>query len=327
MGPLWAGVFLGLFLGGGGGCKQKGAVERAPLAVRVVRVQVEPGEELAALATPPMNATELGEVAQAGLLRAGLRVELAPEKPEPGDFILQMELALKRVSPKPGTAKAGPVLLRVLTAGQLRARVETSALTSAQAVVAQQAPELSRLQHVGLVERPTTGDKVADAAAFGQLAKRAIGEAAHTLGDQLKLLGTPSARLIEVVADRKADGELRGVAAQLLGGRHERTAVPALIELLKEKDRPAELRDQAIGALVELGDRRAVRPLLDSARFGDEIEMGKIVEAVAALGGDEAKSYLQFVAATHGEARIQAEAKAALHHLEQREQHHDGGAE
>ena len=295
--------------------------------MRVVRVQVEPGEDAATQGAPALSATELGEAAQAGLLRAGVRVELAAQKPEPGDFVLQMELVMRRVAPKPGTTESGPELLRVLTAGQLRARAGSSVFNSDAEIAAQKAPELSRLQHVGVVERPATGEQATDGAAWGPLAKRAIGESAHTLGEQLQLLGTPSPRLIELVADHKADSESRGVAAELLAVRHERTAVPAIIELLKERDRPTALRDQALGALVELGDRRAVRPLLDLARFGDSVEMGKVVEAVAALGGDEARSYLRFVASSHSDARIQGEAKAALQHLEQREQRRDGGPE
>ena len=325
MGPLLAAAVLGWMVGGAGGCKRPKKAGPPPLAVRVVRVQVEPMEDSAALAVPALGPTELAEAAQAGLLRAGVRVELAPEKAEPGDFILQMELVRRRVSPKPGTVEEGPELLRVLTAGQLRARAGSSVFNSEAEIAAQKAPELSRLQHVGVVERPVTGDQATDAAAWGPLTRRAIDESAHTLGKQLRLLSSASPSLIELVVDHKAESESRGVAAQLLAVRRERTAVPALIELLKERDRPVALRDQALGALVELGDRRAVRPLLNLARFGDSVEMGKVVEAVASLGGDEARSYLQFVAASHTDARIKGEARVALQHLEQRERRQDGG--
>ncbi len=307
----------------GAGCKRQGPAERPPLAVRVVRVQVEPGEDFAALAAPAVSAAELTAAAQAGLVRAGVRLETAATPPQPGDFTLQMELALKLVAPRPGTPEAGPERLRALAAGQLRARASGNALTYDEAVAARQAPELLRLQHVAVVERPTGGQHAPDAAAWGKLAERAIGESAHTLGEQLRRRGSSSAQLLTVIADKKAAGDVRGVAAQLLASRRVSAAVPALIELLGEKDQPSGLRDQAIGALVELGDRRAVRPLLDSARFNDEIEMGKVVEAVAALGGAEARSYLQFVAASHSDPRIKQEAKAALQHLEQREPRRD----
>jgi hypothetical protein len=314
-----------------GGCRSKGASEKPPLPVRVIRIQVELGEEAAALAVPPVNVAELNEAAHTGLARSGVHVDLGADNkpPEPGDFTLQMEVLLKQVTP-PGKrgarADGGAPLLRVLTAGQLRARSSGDALTYEAEVAARRAPELSRLQHIGVLDRPASADKDKDAAAFGLLIRRAVLESAHTLGEQLQLLGTPSPRLVVVVADTKAAGDVRGLAAQLLALRRDHAAVPLLIELLKERDPPAGLRDQAIGALVEIGDRRAVRPLLDTARFDDEVEMGKVVEAVASLGGDEARSYLRFVAASHNSAQIKDEAKAALAHLERREQRADAGS-
>lgn len=311
----------------GAGCKRQGPAERPPLAVRVVRVQVEQGEDWAGLGAQALSADELTEAARAGLVRAGVRVDPAPQQPQPGDFTLQMELALKRVTPKAGAADAGHERLRALAAGQLRARSSASALDYDSAVAAQKAPELARLQHVGVVERPLAGTQDADAAAWAQLARRAISESAHTLGEQLQLLGSPSPQLLLVVADAKAESDVRGIAAQLLALRREPAAVPALIALIKEKELAPGLRDQAIGALVELGDRRAVRPLLDSARFNDEVEMGKVVEAVATLGGEEARSYLQFVISSHSDPRIKSEAQAALAHLQKREQRRDATAE
>lgn len=79
------------------------------------------------------------------------------------------------------------------------------------------------------------------------------------------------------------------------------------------------LRDTAIGALIEIGDRSAVRPLLDSVAFLDRVEMGKIVEAVATLGGDEARNYLRFVSSSHPDAAMRKDAAAALARLERRE--------
>lgn len=78
------------------------------------------------------------------------------------------------------------------------------------------------------------------------------------------------------------------------------------------------LRDSAIGAILDIGDPKAVRPLVDSVAFTDEVEMGKILEAVATLGGDEARQYLQFVATGHPEAAIRAEARTALSHMDGR---------
>ena len=78
--------------------------------------------------------------------------------------------------------------------------------------------------------------------------------------------------------------------------------------------------------LARLGDWRADRDrrslcgatALDSVAFLDGSEMGKLLEAVATLGGDEAKSYLRFVSTSHPEASLRDEAKAALQRLEKR---------
>lgn len=66
------------------------------------------------------------------------------------------------------------------------------------------------------------------------------------------------------------------------------------MQVLKDKHSPTALRDQAIGALVELGDPKTVRPMLDSTEFRDRSELGKVLEAAANLGGDEAQRYLEF---------------------------------
>ncbi len=47
--------------------------------------------------------------------------------------------------------------------------------------------------------------------------------------------------------------------------------------------------------------------------------MRKIIEAIAILGGQEADEYLSFVAATHDDDEIRAEAAAARARLQRRE--------
>jgi len=96
--------------------------------------------------------------------------------------------------------------------------------------------------------------------------------------------------------------------------------VPALIRLLRSDD--AAMRDRAIGALAAIRDRRAVKPLTEVARFRDVSDLPKVLDAVAAIGGDEARSYLEFVASGHEDLEIREIAKQALGHLEQRAPKH-----
>jgi HEAT repeat protein len=111
-------------------------------------------------------------------------------------------------------------------------------------------------------------------------------------------------------------GELRQEAIRAVGERRLRDEAPVLLKLLNDPDEPT--RDAALGALIALGDRRAVSELTRTRSLRDRREMRKIIEAIAMLGGDEADDYLSFVAATHDDDEIRAEAAAARARLQRR---------
>jgi HEAT repeat protein len=92
--------------------------------------------------------------------------------------------------------------------------------------------------------------------------------------------------------------------------------VPRLLELLASPD--PSIRDGAIGTLAELRDPRAVKPLTELARFGDHDMMRRIIDAIAAIGGEEARAYLQFVADGHDHPVIRDLARQALERLDRR---------
>ena len=77
---------------------------------------------------------------------------------------------------------------------------------------------------------------------------------------------------------------------------------------------------RAIGALRTIGDTRAVQPLTEVARFRDLADLPKVLDALALIGGDEARAYLEFVATGHDNVEIRDLAKEALGHLETRAQ-------
>jgi hypothetical protein len=118
--------------------------------------------------------------------------------------------------------------------------------------------------------------------------------------------GPPSAVHAALVAD---GGELREEAIRAVGERHLSEEAPTLLALLDDPDEPT--RDAALGALIALGDRRAVTALTRSRSLHDRHEMRKIIEAISILGGQEAEDYLSFVAATHDDDEIRAAAAAA----------------
>jgi hypothetical protein len=121
-----------------------------------------------------------------------------------------------------------------------------------------------------------------------------------------------------VHAALQADGgALRDDAIRAVGERKLRDEVPTLLKLLSDPDE--RIRDAALGALIALGDRRAVSELTRTRSLRDRHEMRKMIEAIAILGGQEADQYLSFVAATHDDDEIRAEAAAARVRLQRRE--------
>ena len=95
--------------------------------------------------------------------------------------------------------------------------------------------------------------------------------------------------------------------------------------MLKSDDHA--LRDRALGALASIGDPRAVHPLTEMAKFQDLTDVPKVLDALATIGGPEARSYIEFVASGHESPEIRELAKQALGHLERREadRHKDMG--
>jgi hypothetical protein len=126
--------------------------------------------------------------------------------------------------------------------------------------------------------------------------------------------GSPAAVHAALVGDA---GELREEAIRVIGERQLRDEVPTLLKLLGDDDE--SVRDAALGALIAMRDRRAVRELTQSRSLRDRREMRKIIEAISILGGQEADEYLSFVAATHDDDEIRGEAAAARARLQRRE--------
>lgn len=120
-----------------------------------------------------------------------------------------------------------------------------------------------------------------------------------------------------LLAALEADhGELRDEALRIVGDRHTTAAVPTLLRLLDDEDE--RIRDGALGALVQLRERKAIKALIDSRSLRDGREMRKIFDAIVALGGEEAEQYLSFVADGHDDEAVRAEARAALAKLKKK---------
>lgn len=98
----------------------------------------------------------------------------------------------------------------------------------------------------------------------------------------------------------------------------ERGPTPGLAPLVVPLLRGEEpLRDAAITALVALGDPVAVPALTDLTDLADRTALTTIVEAVIAIGGEDARDYLN-VMASHRDPTIALHAKEGLARLDKR---------
>jgi len=151
------------------------------------------------------------------------------------------------------------------------------------------------------------------------LVQRIANDLLAELGARRRLRqGSPEALHAALASD---GGELRLEAIRSVGERHLAGEAPKLLALLDDPDEPT--RDAALGALIALGDRRAVTALTRSRSLRDRRELSKIIEAISILGGQEADDYLSFVAGSHEDDAIRAESTEARARLERRA---DGGA-
>jgi hypothetical protein len=149
---------------------------------------------------------------------------------------------------------------------------------------------------------------------FSKLVSRMLGDlTASYVGRQKIWRGGDK----EVSAALASDaGEARAEAIRVVAERRLTSEVPTLLKLLSSEEEP--VRDAALGALVELRERRAVTEIAKQRSMRDQREMRKILDAIATLGGDEAVEYLSFVADAHEDEEIKGMAKQALARLKRR---------
>lgn len=163
----------------------------------------------------------------------------------------------------------------------------------------------------GIVEKSYATRAAVNEAFVRRHLERGLRDVAQGLFAQVHLLvGDPRGLLAALLGN---DAPLREAAIRAAATRRERAAVPALIKLLGHADE--EVSDAAIGALVAIGDRRAVRPLCERSNLGDARGVAKVLDAIASLGGEEARAYLELVGSGHDDPAIKAMAREALDRL------------
>ena len=125
-------------------------------------------------------------------------------------------------------------------------------------------------------------------------------------------LTNASERQLIAALSQKDSGRL-AAAVEMVAVRKVKQALEPVARLLKHKEQA--VADRAIGALVALGDPRAVKHLTRMTKFSDTERMAKVLDAVGALGGKEAVQYLEFVATGHEDEDIRSMAREALERM------------
>jgi len=180
--------------------------------------------------------------------------------------------------------------------------------------------DVDRLLAEGEARRPTNADDSLDPAArhaaFDAALDAALLEAVLALRDQIDARRKTEAQLI---ADLEAkDARVRDYAIRVLADRRSPAAVPQLIARLSDSN--PDVARRAAGALIAIGDRRAVSPLIETTRKRRPEDVGPILYAIASLGGPEAEAYLFTLESGSPDEEIRRSAKGAYDDLLRRKQ-------
>jgi hypothetical protein len=282
------------------GCARKAGLPATTprlVEVRVVDRGAEPGAErqlAGAVDVAALGARVRERLRAAALLELAEGREARPDL----DWSLRVDVLVERQPAGDGTP------------GSLRAFVGTRLV---RAGAPGEPPIESRVVAERVLGVPGSTEEPTSAGARAHL-ERALDDALRGLVAKARArLG--GEREIEA-ALHDADPEVQVEAIRAAALRRSEAAVPTLIALLGDED--AATRDHALGALVEIGDRRAVKPITRLARFQDIAELPKVIDAVGALGGDEARAFLEFVVSAHEDPEMRALAREALGRLQRR---------
>jgi hypothetical protein len=131
-------------------------------------------------------------------------------------------------------------------------------------------------------------DPAARLAAFEAALRMALDDASRGLAWQLDAHKKSDGELVTDLSS--IDPRVRDYAIRALADRRSPAAVPHLLARLQDDDPAVALR--AVGALVAIGDRRAVEPLIDLTRRRPPHVATQVLYALASLGGPTAEAYL-----------------------------------
>jgi len=145
-------------------------------------------------------------------------------------------------------------------------------------------------------------------AAFRRAIEGGAARAASGLALALTEAGKPDALVIQDL--ESGNPRLRDLAVRVLADRKNPAAVPALLARLQDPD--PDVADRAVGALGQIGDPRAVGPIIELSRRREGPFVAQMVRIVGDIGGAEAEAYLETMAAGHPDPAVASAAREAL---------------
>lgn len=261
-----------------------GCGQRAP---SVSDLQVVAGAHEDALRTAGLDPAALRDAVRGSMRDAGFRVVDGG-----GDYQARVEVLFAE-EPSGGEPLEIEVELQLFggKAGPMRALVQSG---------------------IGRARLPGQGDVAAWRAAFSA----AVAEASAGLRRALAAEAHPTEKLLQDI--EAADPRVREQAIRVLGDRRSREAVPGLIARLRDPE--LDVAERAAGALAQIGDPRAVGPIIDfTQRLDDGPYSPRYARIIGDIGGSEARGYLLTVESGHLDPRVRDAARAALEDLEARE--------
>lgn len=180
--------------------------------------------------------------------------------------------------------------------------------------------DLDRLLAEGEARRPTNADDTLDPAArhaaFDAALDAALQEAVVALKDQIDARHKPDEKLIGDLSS--TDPRVRDYAIRVLADRRSPAAVPQLIARLQDPN--PDVARRAAGALIAVGDRRAVPALIEMTHRRRPEDVGPILYAIGSLGGGEAEAFLFTLESGSPDEEIRRAAQGAYADLLRRKQ-------
>ena len=232
-------------------------------------------------------------------------------------------------------AKAARVRLEIESARRLVAaqpqgldREVAEVLVSLELMLPDARGDLERLVAEGSGRKPTAAEASAVAdpearlAAFDGALAAALQESATSLSWQLEARRKGDTELQGDLA--ASDARVRDYAVRALADRRNPAAVPLLLARLEDES-PDVVR-RAMGALVAIGDPRAVRPLIDLTRKRPPQFVAEVLYALGSLGGAEAEAYLFTMESGAPEEEVRRAAAEALSELRRRREETAGAS-